>query len=65
MRYPNIKARREELGLTQQDVAESVGTGRRHYQKVEAGETIPGVTLAGKIATALQTRIEHLWEVAR
>ena len=65
MRYPNIKARREELGLTQQDVAESVGTGRRHYQTIEAGGTIPSVTLAGKIATALQTRIEHLWEVAR
>ena len=65
MKYPNIKSTREKLGLTQQDVAVAAGMGLRHYQTVEGGKTIPGVVLAGKIATALQTRIERLWEVAR
>ena len=63
MKYPNIKSTREKLGLTQQDVAVAAGMGLRHYQTVEAGKTIPGVTLAGKIAKALKTTVDHLWEI--
>ena len=31
---------RKEKGLTQQQVADLLGIGLRHYQKIEAGETM-------------------------
>ncbi|MCT6874822.1 LexA family protein [Frischella perrara] len=34
-----IKARREELGLTQQEIAEKVGIKQQSYQAIESGET--------------------------
>lgn len=30
---------RKEKGLTQQQVADQIGVGLRHYQKIEAGDT--------------------------
>ena len=34
-----LKKARKEKGLTQQQVADELGVGLRHYQKIEAGET--------------------------
>ena len=35
----NLKKARKEKGLTQQQVADQINVGLRHYQKLEAGET--------------------------
>lgn len=34
-----LKNARKQKGLTQQQVADRLGVGLRHYQKVEAGDT--------------------------
>ena len=34
-----LKKAREEAGLTQAEMAERLGIGHRHYQKIEAGDT--------------------------
>lgn len=35
----NLQAARKAAGLTQQSMAEKLGVGLRHYQKLEAGDT--------------------------
>ena len=35
----NLQAARKAAGLTQQAMAEKLGVGLRHYQKLEAGDT--------------------------
>lgn len=35
----NLKQARKAAGLTQQQMADRLGVGLRHYQKIEAGET--------------------------
>ena len=39
--YKGIKRKRKELGFTQQEVADAIGTTVRTYQKWEGGETTP------------------------
>lgn len=34
----NLKKARKDAGLTQQEMADKLGLGLRHYQKVEDGE---------------------------
>ena len=65
MKFPNIKLKRVELDLTQEQVARAADIGLRHYHGIEAGGTIPGVAVAGKIATVLETTVDHLWELGR
>lgn len=38
MSRENLKKARKKLGLTQQDVADRLDIGLRHYQKIERGE---------------------------
>ena len=35
----NLQAARKATGMTQQSMAEKLGVGLRHYQKLEAGDT--------------------------
>jgi len=35
----NLKAARKTAGLTQQAMADKLGVGLRHYQKIEAGDS--------------------------
>ena len=35
----NLRNARKAAGMTQQQVADKLGIGLRHYQKIEAGET--------------------------
>ncbi len=35
----NLKAARKAKGLTQQAMADKLGVGLRHYQKIESGDT--------------------------
>ena len=36
----NLKKARKDAGMTQQQVADKLGVGLRHYQKIEAGDTM-------------------------
>ena len=63
MKFKNIKARRAELNLTQEQVARAANIGLRHYQGIEYGDTIPGMAVASRVAAALDTSIERLWEI--
>lgn len=59
----NLVTRREQLQLTQKDVAESVDLLTQAYQRYEYGSRAPSVTIALKIARALDTTVEELFEL--
>ena len=46
---------------TQKEVARCSGITTRHYQYIEAGEKIPSVYIALKIAKMLGTTVEYLF----
>lgn len=56
-----LKERREQLNLTQKDVAKAVGIAESAYQRYERGVVTPSVTVAIKIARALNTTVESLY----
>ena len=60
-----LKATREELDMTQEQVARIAGMGVRYYQTLEAGKSLPGVKHATSIARALKTTVEDLWPIGR
>ncbi len=35
----NLKEARQKAGMTQQDMADRLNVGIRHYQKIEAGDS--------------------------
>lgn len=57
----NLKKRREELSLTQKQVADAAEVGIRLYQYYEADRKEPSVRTAKKIAEALKTTVEKLF----
>ncbi|ENI1325024.1 helix-turn-helix transcriptional regulator [Listeria monocytogenes] len=56
-----LKIKREEKGLSQVEVAKQAGISTRQYQRVEAGEHLPNVEPAIKIAELLSTTVEQLF----
>ena len=56
-----IKERRNELGLTQAELAEKVGVTRKTGNTVENGVFTPSATLAIKLAAALGLSVEQLF----
>ncbi len=66
--YLNIKNRRLELGMSQEELARKVGyTDRSSIAKIETGKVDISVNMLQKIAAALDTDpltlLEYLWEV--
>lgn len=57
----NIKQRRQELKLTQKQVAERANLAESAYQRYERGDTMPLVLMALRIAKALETTVEELY----
>ena len=53
-----IAAIRNELGLSQQDVADRVGMRQPHIARIEAGRYSVGIDILGKIAAALGKRVD-------
>ena len=41
----NLKKARKEAGMTQQQMAEKLQIGLRHYKKIESGETLGSIPL--------------------
>ncbi len=51
---------RKERKETQLQVAESVGTAMRHYQRFELGEALPGLELFCALADHFQVNADYL-----
>jgi transcriptional regulator with XRE-family HTH domain len=59
----NIKAFRNELGLTQAKLAEEVGTSTRYIAKIEGGENYPSPVMVERIASALKKDAPDLFAI--
>lgn len=57
-----LRDRREYLGLTQRQLARMAGVGKTTITEVEGGDRLPNVVTALRIARALKTTVESLWE---
>jgi transcriptional regulator with XRE-family HTH domain len=55
-----MRQRRNELGLSQADLAAQVGTDSRQIRRYEAGETQPTLPVARAIARALSISLDEL-----
>lgn len=58
----NLKNFRNLSGKTQAEVAFQAGTSTRHYQRMEGAEMVPNVVLAYKVALALNTSLDLLFQ---
>lgn len=56
-----VKTKREETGLTQEQVAEKANVSLRAYKMYESGERIPRADIAILIAKALKSTVEKLF----
>ena len=53
--------RRAVLGMSQQALADAIGTSRSYVSQIESGNRQWPVSLVGKIATALQVSVDDLY----
>lgn len=58
--HTRIPAARAEYGLTQEDLAQAVGTCRQEIHNIERGKTTPGLSIMLKISMYLKRNIEYL-----
>lgn len=56
-----IRELREQLGYTQQDLAEKVGVSRQTIISLESGRYNPSIFLAYSIAKTFSTTIENIF----
>ena len=56
-----IKEKRQELGMTQQELADKVGARRETILFLEQGKYNPSLQLAHNVAVALKTKIDELF----
>lgn len=54
----HIRERRYELGMTQQQVAEQVGTSHSYISRVEKGRSLPTLSVLKRIFAVLDEEIE-------
>lgn len=60
-----IRERREvTVGISQEEAAHRAAVTVRHYQKIEYGETDPGLDLLLRVAKALETTLQALLDRA-
>ena len=60
----NLKKARKEKGMTQQDVADCLNVGLRHYQKIEEGTTIGSVKIWDALEDILEINQRKLRELS-
>jgi putative transcriptional regulator len=59
----HLREARAQRGWTQADLAERVGVTRKTINTVENGVFVPSTVLALKLARALETTVEALFEL--
>lgn len=59
-----VRERREELGLSQTELAQMAGVGQHTVSDMESGRHIPRVDVAILIARALMRPVEELFLVS-
>ena len=59
----NLKIKRQELHLTQKQVADMLGLSESAYRRYELGSVVPNAFLANRMAKALQTTSEELFPI--
>ena len=57
-----VRAKREELQMTQPELAERVGTSQSHVSRIEADQCVPSAVLLIKLAGALRMTAAELLE---
>lgn len=57
-----LKKLRQQANLTQKQLADVAGVTDTCYQRYEYGDTEPRVRTAIRIAKALNTTVEELWD---
>ena len=65
MRNIDLIKMRENVGLTQVQVASKVGISERSYQRYEAGERTPDVYIGQQIAKALGSTVDKIFIVSQ
>jgi len=61
----NVQILRKKRNLTQESLAELVGVTRQTIAKWESGESVPDLSLAGKLAAVLDVTLDELVEAPR
>lgn len=61
----NVREYREYKGVSLRLLARKVGCGTSTLCDIEKGRSVPNVRLAIRIARALGTTVEELWEGAK
>lgn len=59
----NLKRARREAGMTQQQVADKLGIGLRHYKKLESGETLGSIELWDELEDTFKVHQRVLREI--
>lgn len=59
----NLRKARKAAGLTQQQMAETLGVGLRHYKKIESGETLGSIPLWDDLEDMLEVNQRVLREI--
>lgn len=57
----HLKEYRARLGVNQQEMGELVGTSRQTISQIERGDYSPSVTLALKIASKCNCKVEDIF----
>lgn len=60
----NLKSMREKKGFTQVEVAEKAQMSERGYRYIEAGQRLPNVIIARKLASVLNATVEELFPLS-
>lgn len=60
----NLKSIREKKGFTQVQVAEKAQLSERGYQYIEAGQRLPNVMIAQKLASVLNATVEEIFPLS-
>ena len=61
----NIREKRQELGLTQQDLARLVGVSRQTINAIETGKFDPSLSLAFKLSGVFEEPVEALFKMTQ
>ena len=61
--YTKLKRIRQNIGLTQVEVAKEAQISERYYQQLEAGTSNPTVDIAIMIAKALKSTVEEIFNI--